>query len=719
MGKIRWLHISDLHYDREMMGDWPAGQNGFPVTGIDFIVFTGDMHTYGRDYNEGKRFLTELAKHYNLNPSEDIFIVPGNHDVDPYRVSTKGISAVKLERGRRAAERNAKKATQVVSKSFDDFAIDRLKHLRNAPSDVLNADGSHLSHRFSEYCEAVESICGPAPFSRDRDPFAYAGAFCRKWKNRINLIHVNSALLSCSDTYRAQILDICAINDLSYNPAFNRALPTIILAHHNYAELAAIQREALKPILAGLNVRAYLNGDCHQRGEDNILLDGGRAIPCFTAPSIYKAQGDDAASIGFYLYEMDTDSPQWRVNVTSYPNAGTPKVFICAMHPTNPECADLLSKKDSDLKKIIETRDIPCEDKTRNAAMRTAIWSYYGDDLQVNSVELDVTKGDAKPIWEKLQKYLPVYSLFQADRKNSDSDSEVQDPLHAAVKEILQDEGISQTLDHVAEIVEGKLQEVATRTLEKLREMSPDIANTLSPVIPPASSLKWADVFKSVTISGDESIPINKRGSGSKRLILLNFFRAEVERRKDEANAPGIIYAIEEPETSQHSENQKKLINALIALSTESNVQVIVTTHSAVLVNALDFKNIRLICADGSQKRVEAVRSGQLPFPSLNEVNYLAFSEISEGYHDELYGYLEEQGWLNEYKQGKTTVPYKKISANGTTREQQICMTEYIRHQIHHPENTYNARFNDSQLRRSIEDMRAFVTSKAQTPETT
>lgn len=201
--------------------------------------------------------------------------------------------------------------------------------------------------------------------------------------------------------------------------------------------------------------------------------------------------------------------------------------------------------------------------------------------------------------------------------------------------------------------------------------------------------------------------------------VLLNFFRAEVERRKDEANAPGIIYAIEEPETSQHSENQKKLINALITLSAESNVQVIITTHSAVLVNALDFKNIRLICADGSRKRVEAVHSGQLPFPSLNEVNYLAFSEISEGYHDELYGYLEEQGWLNEYKQGKTTVSYKKINTNGTTREQQICMTEYIRHQIHHPENTYNARFNDLQLRRSIEDMRAFVTSKAQTSGTT
>jgi hypothetical protein len=89
-------------------------------------------------------------------------------------------------------------------------------------------------------------------------------------------------------------------------------------------------------------------------------------------------------------------------------------------------------------------------------------------------------------------------------------------------------------LDGVASAVEGKLREVSNRTLEKLQEMSPDIANTLNPVIPTAASLKWADVFKNVSITSDENIPINKRGSGSKRLILLNFFRAEVERRQSE-----------------------------------------------------------------------------------------------------------------------------------------------------------------------------------------
>lgn len=114
--------------------------------------------------------------------------------------------------------------------------------------------------------------------------------------------------------------------------------------------------------------------------------------------------------------------------------------------------------------------------------------------------------------------------------------------------------------------------------------MSPEVANSLNPVILSASSLKWSDVFKKVSISGDEGIPVNKRGSGVKRLILLNFFRAEAERRiADNANA-SIIYAIEEPETSQHTENQKKLIEALLELSEVNSTQVIITTHSANVV---------------------------------------------------------------------------------------------------------------------------------------
>lgn len=307
---------------------------------------------------------------------------------------------------------------------------------------------------------------------------------------------------------------------------------------------------------------------------------------------------------------------------------------------------------------------------------------------------------------------MPLYSLFQSDRKNSDGDSEVQDPLKEAVKEILRDEELQRILDGVATTVEGKLREVSTRTLEKLQEMSPDIASTLNPVIPTASSLKWAEVFKSVSIASDENIPINKRGSGSKRLILLNFFRAEVERRQGEVNATSVIYAIEEPETSQHTENQRKLIHALLELAQAPSTQVIITTHSAPIVRELNLYNIRLIRNENGEKIVENVSRNQLPYPSLNEVNYLAFSEISAEYHDELYGYIDEQGWQNEYKLGKPTRTYIRLNRDGTTKAEQKILSEYIRHVIHHPENINNVRFTLEELRQSIEMMRDFISSK-------
>lgn len=395
--------------------------------------------------------------------------------------------------------------------------------------------------------------------------------------------------------------------------------------------------------------------------------------------------------------------------IKRYKNGGSEKVFIKSNHPSNENCSDLLLKKQKDLQKIIKEQEIECENKTRNAVMRTAIWNHYSDDLNLQETEIDVTKGDTKSIWDKLENYLPLYSLFQSDRKNSDGDNEVQDPLSEAVKQIMNDGEIQETLAQVAEKVESKLTEVAGLTLDKLREMNPEIADSLNPVIPPSDSLKWNDVFKKVSIAGDEDIPINKRGSGVKRLILLNFFRAEAERRKLEQNIPSIIYAIEEPETSQHTAHQKMLINALLELSNTDNTQILLTTHSPVIVKELDFRHLRLILLEDEEKVVKSVLPGQLPYPSLNEVNFIAFEEITEEYHNELYGYLESEGLINNFKNGKETVEYIRLKRDGSTQNEQKVLTEYIRHQIHHPENTNNEKYTETQLLDSIEMMRDFI----------
>jgi hypothetical protein len=74
-------------------------------------------------------------------------------------------------------------------------------------------------------------------------------------------------------------------------------------------------------------------------------------------------------------------------------------------------------KKNSDLKKIIKDDSIECDNLTINSLFREAIWNKYKDDLQLSEYEVDVTNEDAKRIWEKLQMYLLVYSLFQSVRK--------------------------------------------------------------------------------------------------------------------------------------------------------------------------------------------------------------------------------------------------------------------------------------------------------------
>lgn len=395
-----------------------------------------------------------------------------------------------------------------------------------------------------------------------------------------------------------------------------------------------------------------------------------------------------------------------------YTNAtGKEKVLIKARHPAHPDCSDLLYKKQSDLKKIIDDKSIVGADKTKNASMRRAIWQHHSAALQLQEVEIDVTKEDVKNIWTQLKSYMPLYSLFQSDRKNSDGDSEIQDPMKLAVQEILKDHSILTALSDVATKVNERLKQVADGTCEKLKEMNPEIAKTLNPVIPASDTLKWFDVFKNVSISGDDDIPLNKRGSGVKRLVLLNFFRAEAERRKTERNVPDAIYAIEEPETSQHPDHQKKLIDALIALSKAPHTQIILTTHSPSLVKMLDFEHLKLVQNKAGAKEIVAVERHELPYPSLNEVNFLAFADANQEYHNELYGFIEHEGWFDEYKAGKSTIEYTE-DKNGKITLRQVILSVYIRHQIHHPENKRNALYTPTQLAESIQAMRAFIQTK-------
>ena len=400
--------------------------------------------------------------------------------------------------------------------------------------------------------------------------------------------------------------------------------------------------------------------------------------------------------------------------IKRYPNAGKARIFIRSNNPRNPICADLVQKKDKELRDIIDYNKITCADKSRNPVMRAAIWDHCRNDLQLELTDIDVTKGDAKSIWDRLQKYLPHYFLFQADRKNSDTDHEVQDPLKAEVANILKSAELQPMLDTIANAVVTALNAKANNALSKLSKINPEIAGTLKPVIPTADSLKWTDVFKNVSISGDDSIPVNKRGSGTRRLILLSFFQAAVEEKDKDTARNGTIFAIEEPETALHDDNQKKMITALKELARAENTQVIITTHSASVVKQLDLSCVRVIRDDQGRKVANNALPRVLDYISLNEVSYLAFGGAAEEYHSELYGYLDQtkqngKKLKSAYTQGKKTFKYKRLLDNGSTKDEDKILTEIIRHQIHHPENQMNAPYTTEDLETSINEMRKFI----------
>ncbi|RJR23831.1 DUF2813 domain-containing protein [Candidatus Microgenomates bacterium] len=354
-----------------------------------------------------------------------------------------------------------------------------------------------------------------------------------------------------------------------------------------------------------------------------------------------------------------------------YKNGKCTGVYIHALHPTTEEAKDLLLKKQQELKKIVEDNGYACDNKTKNASLRKVIREGVGD-LKLEEIDIPVNEEDAKRIWGKLQTYLPVYALFQSDRANKDEDREVQDPMKLAIKEILQKEDLQEKLRGIANEVEEISKEIAHKTLEKLAEMNPDIARELKPVIPPCSDLKWDSVFKNIEISSDDGVPLNKRGSGVRRLVLLNFFRARAEEQRNLDSKSNVVYAIEEPETSQHPNHQKILIKALKDLADQEGRQIFITTHSPSLVQLLPKDCVRLLCKkDGNLEII----SGDLAISDIiDDLGVLPIigkvAVFVEGETDR--EFLLNIGAINELKQIIDISKISIIPLGGSTLERWI-----------------------------------------------
>lgn len=230
--------------------------------------------------------------------------------------------------------------------------------------------------------------------------------------------------------------------------------------------------------------------------------------------------------------------------------------------------------------------------------------------------------------------------------------------------------------------------------------------------------LKIDSFFKNTKVEVDDGIPtyMEEKGSGMQRsvaLALLQVYAEElIKHPENETIVKPFFLFIDEPEICLHPQAQMKLLKAILELS--KTKQIFIATHSPYFFKNQLLKNIGLfLFKKGKDHKIKILNVkdkswGILPWsPSWGEINYHAYNLPTVEFHNELYGYLQEISKkdkisdFEEYlKNAKKIVDMKNYQRNGKVESITLCT--YVRNQTHHPENTYNLKYTEEELKQSV-----------------
>lgn len=165
---------------------------------------------------------------------------------------------------------------------------------------------------------------------------------------------------------------------------------------------------------------------------------------------------------------------------------------------------------------------------------------------------------------------IPKFRYFNSDSLDSEYNSVVQDYINSFLQRQNSFEDIQKSISKEFEPVST----VLNRTIKN---------NNLS--LMPKVTCKFNVQFE--FSNGLDSISLKSRGEGIQRVLMNILFRYISNKETGDES----IFVFEEPESHLHPEAQKTFFDTLIALSTKYN-QVIITTHSPLMVSMCDVKDV-------------------------------------------------------------------------------------------------------------------------------
>ncbi|RZK10104.1 MAG: ATP-binding protein [Flavobacterium sp.] len=208
-----------------------------------------------------------------------------------------------------------------------------------------------------------------------------------------------------------------------------------------------------------------------------------------------------------------------------------------------------------------------------------------------------------------------------------------------------------------------------------------------------------------------KTISIDSLSTGEKQIVFRGIYLLKNNKKLNNC-----AIMIDEPELSMHPKWQKNILKYykdLFKNGSQQTAQLFIATHSEyVLEDALQDKqqNLVIVLNDNSgtitARRVDA--PSVLPSITSAETNYLAFDVVSNDYHIELYGWLQNKESKNTVKSCDDFIKahalynpsiHSKPSSFGTTHYDTL--STYIRNAIDHPDPSKT--YTEAELRTSIE----------------
>lgn len=271
---MKWLHISDLHISDKT--DWKVFKKDLLILSkkngpIDLVIVTGDFHNYREvdDFSKAREFLDWLVGELNLDINSDLFLIPGNHD-----------------------------GTNPICK----HKAGNIALLKEEPLGNHLLEWNELLSQFESYENFVKELIPQYPYEHP------ARIHHRVWKDKIDFLHCNSAVVSDDKEKSNQLLDLDSFAEIAQTSKY----PSIVLVHNHFEDLHEQLQSRIKGIMRTSTIKAYFFGDTHKQ---QIHMISTRAqqncqIPCVgcykSAPEAEDTFSNIGVIVGTWVDEKAT-----------------------------------------------------------------------------------------------------------------------------------------------------------------------------------------------------------------------------------------------------------------------------------------------------------------------------------------------------------------------------------------------------------------------------